>query len=339
MSRTRATSSMSLVSPTSGRRPAPDVPQPGTGLRRGFTLIELLISMVLGVIILTVSANFATATLRSNRASDLRDGLNRDARFVGMSISRDVQDGGISIESSQGFGSIATRGDTVAALSTPYIPNEAEMYSMVAPVDTASLLPPGQGNCGVNCIDVTDPNVVPFQLRPGDVAMLQVQNVQRLIVLTAVATPVAGRRRLIFSNADSLFVWPAGLSGGLRLTRFGVGVQRMNVTAWFRNGSDSTLRRSEVFLADGSLRDGVAARGVEAFTTRLQFTNGVERTQANGVDADTTNDYNRIVSVRMRARMRVERLDRSVNGGAPLFRQYEWRVTPRNLIFERNRVL
>lgn len=307
--------------------------------RRGFTLIELLVSMVLGVVILAVSANFATATLRSSRGNDLRDGLNRDARFVGMSISRDVQDGGIAIESSQQFGSVATRGDTVAALSTPYLPNEAEIYSMVIPIDTASLLPLGEGNCGVRCIDVTDPNVVPFQLRTGDVAMLQVQNVQRLIVLTSVTTPAAGRRRLIFSSVDSLFVWPAGLTGGLRLTRFGVGVQRLNVIAWFRTSADSTLRRSDGFLANGSLRSGVAARGIEAFTTRLQFTNGTERTQANGIDADTTNDYNRIVSVLVRARMRVERVDRSVNGGAPLFRMYEWRVTPRNLIFERNRVL
>jgi hypothetical protein len=41
----------------------------------------------------------------------------------------------------------------------------------------------------------------------------------------------------------------------------------------------------------------------------------------------------------VRARMWVERVDRSVNGGAPLFREYEWRVSPRNLTFERNRVL
>ena len=170
-----------------------------TAARRGFTLIELLISMVLGVVILAVSANFATATLRSSRGNDLRDGLNRDARFVGMSISRDVQDGGISLESSQQFGSVATRGDTVAALSTPFSPNEAEVYGMIVPTDTASLLPVGQGNCGVRCIEVADPNVVPFQLQTGDVAMLQVQNVQRLIVLTSVTTPAAGRRRLIRS--------------------------------------------------------------------------------------------------------------------------------------------
>ncbi len=306
--------------------------------RTGFTLIELLVSMVLGVIILAVSANFATATLRSSRGIDMRDGLNRDARFVGLAVSRDIQDAGVGFESTQVFGSVASRGDTVVAISVPFMPNEAETYSMVVPADTTDPLPPG-GTCGATCIDVVDPNTVPFQLSPGDVALMQVQNERRLIVLTAVTAPSAGVRRLTFSNADTLFVYPAGLTGGLRLTRNGVAVQRLTVTAWYQNNVNNTLIRADGFMPDGTLRTSITARGVDVFATRLQFTNGVERTQANGFDADTTNDYDRIVSVIVRARMQVERVDRSVNGGAPLFRDYEWRITPRNLIFERNRVI
>ena len=306
--------------------------------RSGFTLIELLVSMVLGVIVLAVSANFATATLRSSRGIDMRDGLNRDARFVGLAVSRDLQDAGVGFESTQIFGSIATRGDTVVAISVPFLPNQAETYAMVVPADTTDPLPSG-GTCGARCIDVVDPNTVPFQLRAGDAALLQVQNERRLIVLTNVTTGGPGVRRLTFSNADSLFVFPAGLTGDLRLKRNGVAVQRLNVTAWYHDAYSNTLIRADGFQADGSLRTSITARGVDTFATRLQFTNGTERTQANGFDADTTNDYARIVSVVVRARMRVERLDRSVNGGAPLFRNYEWRITPRNLIFERNRVL
>ncbi len=306
--------------------------------RSGFTLIELLVSMVLGVIVLAVSANFATATLRSSRGIDMRDGLNRDARFVGLAVSRDLQDAGVGFESTQLFGSIATRGDTVVAISVPFLPNQAETYAMVVPADTTDPLPSG-GTCGLRCIDVVDPNTVPFQLRAGDAALLQVQNERRLIVLTNVTTGGPGVRRLTFSNADSLFVFPAGLTGDLRLKRNGVAVQRLNVTAWYHDAYNNTLIRADGFQADGSLRTSITARGVDSFATRLQFTNGTERTQANGFDVDTTNDYDRIVSVVVRARMRVERLDRSVNGGAPLFRNYEWRITPRNLIFERNRVL
>ena len=306
--------------------------------RSGFTLIELLVSMVLGVVVLAAAANFATATLRTSRGSDLRDGLNRDARFIGLAISRDLQDAGVAFESTQPFGSVATRGDTVVAISVPFLPNQAEVYNMVVPTDTTDPLPPG-GTCGATCIDVVDPNTVPFQIRVGDVALLQVQNERRLIVLSAVGYGGAGVKRLTFSNADTLFVFPAGLTGGLRLTRNGVAVQRLSVTAWYRNTVGNTLVRADGFNGDGTLRSSITARGVEQFTTRLQFTNGVEHAQANGFDSDTTNDYDRIVSVVVRARMRVEQTDRSVNGGAPLFRNYEWRITPRNLIFERNRVL
>jgi hypothetical protein len=268
----------------------------------------------------------------------MRDGLNRDARFVGLAITRDLQDAGVAFESTQPFGSVATRNDTVVAISVPFLPNQAEVYNMIVPVDTTDPLPPG-GTCGATCIDVADPNLVPFQITVGDVALLQVGNERRLIVLTNVTAPSGGVKRLTFSNADTLFVYPAGLTGGLRLTRNGVAVQKLSVTAWYRNGGTSTLVRADGFNLDGTLRTSITAHGVDSFTTRLQFTDGIERTQASGFDADTLNDYDRIVSVVVRARMRVERLDRSVNGGAPLFRIYEWRVTPRNLIFERNKVI
>ncbi len=306
--------------------------------RAGFTLIELLVSLTLGLIILTISTNFATSTLRASRGSDLRDGLNRDARFVGMALSRDLQDAGVAFESNQQFGSIATRNDTVVTLSVPFLPNEAEAYDMVVPVDTASILPPG-GTCGATCIEVVNPNVVPFQLAVGDLALLQVQNERRLIVLTAVTAPSATVRRLTFAARDTLFVFPGAFAGGLRLTRNGVAVQRLNMTGWFRDASGTVLMRSDGFRADGSMRATVAARGIDSFAARLTFTDGEELTEANGFDADTTNDYNRITSVVVRSRMRVERADRSVNGGAPLFRDYEWRVSPRNLLFERNRIL
>ena len=97
--------------------------------------------------------------------------------------------------------------------------------------------------------------------------------------------------------------------------------------------------RADGFTPAGGLRTSINARGVDTLTTRLQFTKGFERTEANGFDTDTTNDWDRIVSVAVRARMRVERVDRAVYGGAPVWRDYEWRVTPRNLILERNRVL
>ena len=311
-------------------------PQAPRGPRAGYTLLELLIAMVLGIIVISVSANFAAATLRSSRATDLRDNLARDARFVGSSLSRDVQDAGVSIDSDERFGSVATRNDTLVTLSVPFLPNVAESYSMTLPVDTASLLPPG-GNCGVNCIEVDDPGTVPFQVRVGDIALLNVSTVRRLLLVTGVTAPNSNRKRLTWSVVDSIFVFPAGLSGGLRLTRTGVTVQRLQVNAWYRDAVASTLVRADGYNVSGQLLGTVAARGVQTFSARLEFIDGVERPLANGFDADTLNDYDRIASVRMRSRIRVERTDRSINGGGLMFRDYAWRVAPRNLAYQRNR--
>ena len=306
--------------------------------RGGFTLIELLVSMVLGVVVIAISANFAASTLRSSRAIDLRDGLNRDARFVGHSISRDLQDAGVALESSQTFGSVAARGDTVMALSVPFLPNAAETYSMVVPASLADPLPPG-GTCGATCIDLVNPGTVPFQLRVGDLCLLQVDNVRRLILISAVSTPSSTVRRITWTTADSLFVYPAGLTGGLLLRRTATAVRRLDMSAWSWSAAQGTMLRADGFTLTGQLRATVAARGVQSFTTRLLFMDGVERIRANGFDADTLNDYDRIVSVLVRSRIRIERTDRAINGGAVLFRDYQWRVTPRNLVFERNRKL
>jgi prepilin-type N-terminal cleavage/methylation domain-containing protein len=281
--------------------------------RAGYTLLELLIAMVLGVVVIGISANFAAATMRSSRATDLRDNLARDARFVGSSIARDVQDAGVSIDSDERFGSVATRNDTLVTLSVPFLPNAAESYPMVVPADTTNPLPPG-GTCGATCLDVDDPNVVPFQLRVGDLALLNVSTVRRVLMITGVTSIGSNRMRLTWSPVDSIFVFPSGLSGGLRLTRTGVTVQR-----------------------SGHLPGAVAARGVQTFSARLEFIDGVERVGADGFDADTLNDYDRIASVKLRSRILVERTDRSINGGGTYWRDYVWRVSPRNLAYQRNR--
>ena len=158
---------------------------------------------------MAVGANFATSTLRASRGTDLRDGLNRDARFVGLAVSRDLQEAGVAFESTQPFVSVATRGDTVLVISVPFLPNQAEVYNMVVPIDTTDPLPAG-GTCGPTCIDVVDPNTVPFQIYVADVALLQVQTERRLIVVTARTSGGVGIRHLTFSNADTLFAYPAG---------------------------------------------------------------------------------------------------------------------------------
>jgi hypothetical protein len=76
---------------------------------------------------------------------------------------------------------------------------------------------------------------------------------------------------------------------------------------------------------------------VEAFSAKLRFTNGTLSSSYNGADADTLNDGDRIIGVEVRTRMRAERADSAVNSGALLTRWYQWRMAPRNLLYEKNR--
>jgi hypothetical protein len=58
----------------------------------------------------------------------------------------------------------------------------------------------------------------------------------------------------------------------------------------------------------------------------------------DGLDADTTNDGNDVIGVRIRTQIRSDRSDPAVNGGNPVDRWYEWRVAPRNLLYEKNKM-
>ena len=73
-------------------------------------------------------------------------------------------------------------------------------------------------------------------------------------------------------------------------------------------------------------------------STSLLFVNNFEHDSYSGVDADTTNDGNKVIGVKIRARLKTDRTDPAVNGGLPVYRWYEWRVAPRNLLYEKNRM-
>jgi prepilin-type N-terminal cleavage/methylation domain-containing protein len=300
--------------------------------RRGFTLVELLITMVVGVIVLGIGTNFALTTWRSQRRARAHDTLARDARYLGMAISRDVQDAGVSFESMQDFGALATRNDTVMTLSVPFDPQEAPVYPMVAPNPASpNPLPPG-GTCGPTCISFRKVDGA-FRIGVGDVARLQVDAQRRLIVVNNVNDRGASVD-VTFLGADTLFTFPAAFAGGIQLPHSGVSLQRVIATGWYRQGTQ--LFRVTGWNTDGSLRAQPVASGVEAFEARMRFTNGVERAAANGTNADTLDDYNRITSIRIRAEIRTDSAGLNMPN---VLRRYEWRITPRNLVYERNRTL
>lgn len=303
--------------------------------RRGFTLIELLIALVIGVIVLTAATSVAGSMFRNVEGVRVRENVSRQGRFVGMSLERDLSETGVELESSIAFGSLAIRNDTLSILGVPFDPGVAPVYRLVAPADTVPLLPPG-GSCGPLCLNLKGSTPgANVELEAGDVALLNAGGSRRLMIVESV-TPVVDSTRVAMVGVDSLLFRPANFAGGLRLPRGGTSVQRLRaVTYWLEDGA---LMRAERFGPDGRLQGAPVADGVDSFTVRLVFTDGDTASVANPVDADETNDYDDIVSVLVRLRLRADTsgVNRPVDG-KPRHRVYEWRFTPRNLIYERNR--
>ncbi len=299
--------------------------------RRGFTMIELTIALVMGVIVLSAALSFAVTTWRMVEGNQIREGVYRSARFIAMSLERDFRWTGVGIASTTSWGTLAVWSDTVVVLGVQYEPNEAPVYDLFAP--GAGPLPPG-GTCGTECVDLSEVNGV-VNLKPGDLARLQINGVRRLILIQS-ATDAGTEWEVWFTAHTQLLRYAAGLSGGLLLDRSGTFVQKLApVIFWVEN---EKLMRAQGFNMDGTLDGAVLAYGVQSWDVSLIFSDGGEAPTADAGDADLTNDYDDIVGVRIKAVLAADNPHPYVSGGNLFTRSYEWWFAPRNLMYERNRI-
>lgn len=298
------------------------LPRPATG----FTLVEVLISVVIGLIVLTSTTSLVVSSWRAVAGIELREGMDRKARFMGMALHRDLQEAGVDLESLPSFGSLLVSNDTVSILRVPYEPAQAPPYSL----STATF---GTGVCGASCVEIQTGGPAPL-LTTGDLARLQANNQRRLILITSV-NPAAGGYQIQFTAASTLLGRPAGIAG-LVINPTATFVQKLaSTTYWLAGGQ---LMRAERLAPSGALQGEVVATTVRSFHVTLIFTDGDEAPNANPNDADGTNDYNDIAAIRIRAVLEAERADSRVSNGALLTLAREWYIVPRNLIYERNRL-
>lgn len=316
-------------------RPVQRYPSQSAARRRGFTLPEVLMSLTIGMVVITSAVAFSVSSWSTRRNWTVRETVDRDARFVGLSLARDVQEGGIAFTSAPEFASLDTYGDTLSVLSVPFEPNEAPVYPIFDDGDPQPTYPPG-GTCGANCIDFLKVGGT-FDLQPGHLARLQVGGTRRLLLLTEVSNNGPNRFRIKFLDVPRLLNRESGLDS-LLLMRSGTSLQRANLVIYWRDLTRNALMRADRLSPTGVPVGATVAGNVEAFEGRLLFTNGIEHPTYSGVDADTTNDGNDIIGVKLRARIRSTKSDPAVNGGLPIARWYEWRVAPRNLLYEKNRM-
>ena len=301
--------------------------------RNGFTLVELLISIVMSVVVLAASLSFAVTTFRGGEGNKLREEVYRRARFIGMSLERDIQTTGVGIESEIRFGTLSTFNDTLVVLHVPWKPTNAYPYQISSQPGTNNPLDPG-GTCGNFCIDLDKAPGGTFDLKPVDIARMQINAERRIIRVTNVqdnGTSV----EVTFASDTLLLNLEAAFAGGVQLDRFSTIVQKLQPILYWVDAE--TLYRSEQMDANGDLIASPLAYGVKSWDVSMIFLDLDEEDKGDPYDADYTSDFDDILGTRITAVLGTNRPDIRVAGGGEFTWDCEWKLTPRNLMYERNR--
>ena len=299
----------------------------------GFTLIEMILSVVLSVVVIGASLSFAITTFRGSQGNALREEVYRSARFIGMSLERDLQSTGVGIESEIRFGTLSTFNDTLVVLHVPWEPTDAYPYQIDPPPGVNNPLDPG-GTCGTVCIDLNKAPDGTFDLEPGDIARLQINSERRVILVTDVqdqGTTV----EVTFAGGTSLLHYDAAFFGGVQLDRFSTFVQKLQPIVYYVEGE--ILYRSDQMDSNGDLIGSPLAYGVKSWETKMVFIDLDEADEGDPNDSDNTNEFDDILGTKITATLGTNRPDIRVAGGEISTRDYEWKLLPRNLMYERNR--
>ncbi len=307
-------------------------PAPVADGRNGFTLVELLFALVLGLVVTGASLNFAVSVFRNVEGDKEREEVYRNGRFVGMSLGRDIQYAGVGVESLVRSGTVSTRADSVIILYVPWTPALAHPHEIVTPLGSSNPLPAG-GTCGARCIRFHKDSGGNTDLAAGDLARLQVNTTRHLIIVESIVDN-GTTFDLTFTNHTAILGFEAGLTGGLLLDNTTTFVQEMRPIVYFEQ--DSVLFRGDRFDSTGVLTSAPMAYGVTAWNAEMVFTDGDTAVSANVADADATNDFDDVLGIWVTSTLGTNRPIRTVDGNA-FERDYDWLLTPRNLMYERNR--
>jgi prepilin-type N-terminal cleavage/methylation domain-containing protein len=318
--------------------------------RRGMTLVEIMIAMVVGVIVMASAMSFTISTFRGVEHTNLREDVFRTGRFIGASLERDAASAGVAMRSQVRFGTLLAKGDTLVIVSVPYdtlpvpllataAPGSAPVYSM--PAGTATPATPGLGSCGTYCVDVqVGVTGDTLQFGVGNMVQMNVDNERRFLNVTAKRNMGSGRYQITFSANDTLFLHPASWARpiasaqNLQLRPAETSFQKITPVMYYRDAQNRVIRSSGLTTGGAPVGE-VVAENVTAWTVWLFFEDGDSARVANPSDADDTNDYDDLSSVKVMATLQNRRADRNI--GTAATRNFEWRYSPRNLAYERNR--
>ena len=160
-------------------------------------------------------------------------------------------------------------------------------------------------------------------------------NAERRIILVTDVQDQGTSVEVTFASDTLLLNLEAAFGGGVQLDRFSTIVQKLQPILYWVDAE--TLYRSDQMNASGDLIASPLAYGVKSWTARMIFLDLDEEAKGNPNDADYTNDFDDILGTRITAVLGTNRPDMRVAGGGAFTRDYEWKLIPRNLMYERNR--
>jgi len=296
---------------------------------QGFTVVELVFALAVGLIVLTGALSVLVTTYKSSGGGEVREEVYRNARFVGMSLERDLQTTGVGINTTSSFGTLAVWNDTIVTLRIPYSPNQAPVHNLVPPAGTNNPLAAG-GTCGTYCVDVQKgPGA--FDLKAGDLARLQVASTLRLILVSGVVVKDTGTMSVTFTSDTFLLHNWAGLAQGLKLDRYATFVQKLSPVVFWDQSNQ--VWRAEQVNVGGSLKGAVIAYNVPTLKDSLIFANSLVAASADPTGVDTTRTFDKVTGVVIHATATASRPDPRINSGQLFKHSYAWRFSPRNLMW------
>ena len=109
--------------------------------------------------------------------------------------------------------------------------------------------------------------------------------------------------------------------------------QKITPVMYYRNANKQVMRSTGLTAGGVPIAEAIAD-SVMTWDVWLFFADGDSAKMADPTDADLTNDYGDLASVKITATLKNVRRDR--NTGTAAQRTFEWRYSPRNLAYERN---
>jgi len=304
----------------------------------GFTLVEMMMAITIASLVVGAALSMFDSFMKNERATSIRTEVHQNARYAVDMLTRELLEAGEGLDPTATFAVVATADGSAGAPDSLYIVR-SDAATPVHQVLTPTGDPTSEILLNITCADSV------LDIRPGTVLHLATGPARGLAIVNSVTRNETGVSCPPPDPADDIGHVALGVSapnGGkhgwpLAANQAGAAAHRVNVAVYFVNtdGPTPVLVRATRFES-GQWIGPPIAEGIVDFQTQLVFGDGGVAEEASSTDADATNDYDDVFTVRAFLTARAWRTDRNLAGGGIYEREYSVRATPRNPLYSRN---